>query len=136
VDEDELRVWTEDLRAFADEITDVSRLSHAAVENLKDANASGFVKTMAGQCDHHHRLIMDMREPMRVFAEALELAADAVVATNIVPDRAEGLFGLRAATNYRPRRPQTPRHRLRPRHRPGARMPTASAHHLVRPASA
>ena len=78
IDEDELRGWATDLREFASEITDVSRLTHDAVTGLKDSNESAFVKTVAQHWDHHHAQIMAMRGPMHAFADALDVAAGAV----------------------------------------------------------
>ena len=78
IDEDELRGWATDLREFALEITDISRLTHDAASGLKDSNESAFVKTVAQHWDHHHAQIMAMRGPMHAFADALDVAAGAV----------------------------------------------------------
>ena len=79
VDEDELRGWGKDLRTFASEITDLSRLSHDAVSGLAHSDQSAFLKTMAQHWDHHHAQIKAMREPIHAFADALDIAAEAVV---------------------------------------------------------
>ncbi|CCB75732.1 MULTISPECIES: WXG100-like domain-containing protein [Streptomycetaceae] len=109
VDEDELRGWAKDLRAFADEITQISRLSHDAVQELSGSSESAFVRTMARRWDGHHAQITAMREPMHVFAAALEDAAVAVevqkgvvigaavtLATAVIATQGEALvtFGL------------------------------------------
>jgi hypothetical protein len=80
VDEDELRGWGSDLRQFADEITTLSGLSHDAIQQLSHSDQSAFVAAMAQHWGHHHEQIKAMREPIRVFADALDIAADAVMA--------------------------------------------------------
>jgi phage terminase Nu1 subunit (DNA packaging protein) len=84
IDEDELHHWANDVREFATEVTQISQLSHDAVQNLKNTNQSGVVKTMAENWEHHHSEIMGMRGPLHDFAEALDVAADAVLAQKII----------------------------------------------------
>lgn len=99
IDEDELRGWANDLREFATEITELSRLSHDAVQGLKDSNEAGVVKTMAEHWDHHHAQMMAMREPMHAFASALDVVAEAVfVQKGVVIGEAIALAGEIAAT--------------------------------------
>lgn len=78
VDEDQLRGWGSDLREFAEEITAISGLSNSAVGELAHTHQSAFLATIAGNWEHHHDTIMAMREPMRAFADALDVAAYAV----------------------------------------------------------
>ena len=78
VDEDQLRGWGSDLRTFAEEITAVAGLSKDAVKELADSDQSAFLKTVAGNWEQHHGTIMALREPMNVFADALDVAAVAV----------------------------------------------------------
>ncbi|MBV9024343.1 MAG: RHS repeat protein, partial [Streptomycetaceae bacterium] len=78
LDEDELRGWGSDLRQFATEITEISKLSHGSVTDLANSTQASFAKTMAQHWDRHHEAIMAMREPMNVFADALDVAAEAV----------------------------------------------------------
>lgn len=78
VDEDQLRGWGSDLRTFAEEITAIAGLSKDAVKELADSDQSAFLKTVAGNWEQHHSTIMALREPMNVFADALDVAAGAV----------------------------------------------------------
>ncbi|MGV9354555.1 hypothetical protein [Streptomyces misionensis] len=107
IDEDELRGWARDLREFATDLTQLSQLSHDAVHGLKDSNRSGVVKTLAEHWDHHHSQLMAMHGPMNAFAEALDIAAEAVVvqkgvvigaavalAAEVIATQGEALFTL------------------------------------------
>lgn len=79
VDEDQLTYWASDLREFAQEITTVSGMSKDAVSELAHSGQSAFLRSMAEHWEHHHSQIMGMREPMNYFADALDVAAEAVV---------------------------------------------------------
>ncbi|MES4891777.1 hypothetical protein [Streptomyces sp. NPDC096012] len=115
IDEDELRGWARDLREFATDLTQLSQLSHDAVHGLKDSNQSGMVKTLAEHWDHHHSQMMAMRGPMHAFAEALDMAAEAVVvqkevvigaavalAIEVIATQGEALFTLGIAEGELP----------------------------------
>lgn len=84
IDEDQLRAWAGDLRAYAAEITALSGSSRSAVAALAVSNDSSFTRTLALQWEHHHALISDLRGPMEAFAGALDVAADAVEAQKVV----------------------------------------------------
>lgn len=79
VDEDELKGWAQDLRGFADDITALSKASHDVIGELAHSSQSAFLTTMAQHWQHHHQQIMAMRGPMDAFAEALDVAAEAVM---------------------------------------------------------
>lgn len=84
INEDELHGWAKDIRAFAAEITQISKLNHTAVLGLKNGNQSAFVKTLAANWDRHHSEIMDLRPVLDAFADALDVVADGVLAQKIV----------------------------------------------------
>ena len=84
LDEDELHGWASDVREFATEITQISQLSRDAVHGLKGSNESTIVRTLAEHWDHYHAQILAMREPLHYFADALDVAADAVLAQKTV----------------------------------------------------
>jgi hypothetical protein len=84
IDEDQLRGWARDLRQYAAEICALSGRSKSAVAAVAADDESAFARTLASQWDHYHGVISDARGPMEVFANALDLAADTVVAQKMV----------------------------------------------------
>ncbi|HWG12545.1 MAG TPA: hypothetical protein VG268_04655 [Streptosporangiaceae bacterium] len=42
------------------------------------------LRTLASEWEHHHTVISGLREPMEIFAGALDVAADAVAAQKVV----------------------------------------------------
>jgi hypothetical protein len=84
IDEDQLRAWARDLREYAAEITSLSSRSKSAVAAVAAQDESAFARTLASEWDHYHGVISDLQEPMEVFASALDVAADAVVAQKMV----------------------------------------------------
>lgn len=82
IDEDQLRAWAGDLRAYAAEITALACSSRSAVAALPFSGDSSFGKTLAAQWGHH-ALVSDLRGLMEVFAGALDIAAEAVEAQKI-----------------------------------------------------
>ncbi len=84
VDEDELHGWAKDVRAFSTEIIEISKLSHASVQELRHGSSSSFVTKLADSWDRYHSQILAVQPVMDVFADALDAAADAVLAQKIV----------------------------------------------------
>jgi hypothetical protein len=84
IDEDQLRAWARDLREYAAEIMSLSSRSKSAVAAVAAQDESAFARTLASEWDHYHGVISDLREPTEVFASALDVAADAVVAQKMV----------------------------------------------------
>jgi hypothetical protein len=84
IDEDQLRAWARDLREYAAEVTSLSGRSMSAVTAVAAQDESTFARTLASDWDHYHGVISDLRGPMEVFASALDVAADAVVAQKMV----------------------------------------------------
>jgi hypothetical protein len=79
VDEDELRAWAQSVRAFADDVTSSSAGTHQAVTELAASSQSSSVATLAAHWEHRSQLVADLHGPINDFADALEVAADAVV---------------------------------------------------------
>lgn len=84
IDEDQLREWAQDLRKYATETDALSSRSKSAVAAIAAGDESSFARTLATQWSHYHDVISDARGPMEVFAGALDVAADAVVAQKVV----------------------------------------------------
>ena len=84
IDEDELREWAASVRTFAGNITGNSARTHQVVAGLADSSQSSFTSTLAARWEHHNQLIADLHEPLNVFADALDVAADVVVAQKLV----------------------------------------------------
>jgi hypothetical protein len=84
IDEDQLRGWATDLRAYSAEITALAGRSRSAVAAAAAHDESAFTKTLTSKWDHYHGVITGLRGPMEAFAGALDVAADAVVAQKIV----------------------------------------------------
>jgi hypothetical protein len=84
IDEDQLRGWASDLREYATEIASLSSRSRSAVAAAAAHDESAFGSTLASKWDHYHGVISGLRSPLEVFAGALDVAADAVVAQKIV----------------------------------------------------
>jgi len=84
IDEDELRAWAASVRKFAGDVTDNSSRTRAVAAGLADSQRSSFTASMAARWEHHDRLIADLHEPLNVFADALDVAADVVVAQKMV----------------------------------------------------
>ncbi len=84
VDEDELRAWAASVRKFAGDVTDNSARTRGVAAGLADSQQSSFTAAMAARWEHHDRLIADLHEPLNVFADALDVAADVVVAQKMV----------------------------------------------------
>jgi hypothetical protein len=82
IDEDQLRAWASDLRAYAAEITALAGSSRSMVAALPFSGDSSFGKTLAAQWGHR-AVGSELRGPMEVFAGALDIAADAVEAQKI-----------------------------------------------------
>lgn len=84
IDEDQLRGWADDLRGYAVEIVSLSGRSKTAVEALavRDESISG--RALAREWERYHKVISDLRGPLEVFARALDVSADAVVAQKAV----------------------------------------------------
>ncbi len=84
IDEDQLRGWATDVRAYSAEITDLASRSRSAVAAVAAHDESAFTRTLTSKWDHHHSVITGLCGPLEVFALALDVAADAVVAQKIV----------------------------------------------------
>ena len=84
IDEDELRAWAASVRKFAGNVTDNSARTRAVAAELADSQQSSFTASMAARWEHHDQLIADLHEPLNVFADALDVAADVVVAQKMV----------------------------------------------------
>ena len=84
IDEDQLRAWASDLRAYSAEITALAGRSALAVAAVAAGDESAFARALASHWDHYHGAISGLRGPLEVFAGALDVAADAVVAQKIV----------------------------------------------------
>lgn len=84
IDEDELRAWAASVRKFAGNVTDNSARTRAVAAGLADSQQSSFTASMAARWEHHDQLIADLHEPLNVFADALDVAADVVVAQKMV----------------------------------------------------
>lgn len=80
IDEDELRAWATSVRTFADGITASSARTHAAIAGLADDSQSSFTNALAARSERHNQLVADLHGPMNDFADALDVAADVVVA--------------------------------------------------------
>ena len=78
IDEDQLRAWAVSVRSFADQVGDSAGQTHSAVAGLASSSQSSFTSALAGQWDDHNSLIAGLRGPMYDFAEALDVAAEAV----------------------------------------------------------
>jgi hypothetical protein len=84
IDEDELRAWATSVRTFAGDITGNAARTHQVVAGLADSQQSSFTATLAARWEQHNQLIADLHEPLNVFADALDVAADVVVAQKLV----------------------------------------------------
>lgn len=80
VDEDELRGWAGDLRGFAGRFTDLASQSHRAVVDLAEVTGAESLKALAAEWDRFNAVLADFPGPAGVFADALDVAADVVVA--------------------------------------------------------
>ncbi|MCL2395822.1 MAG: TIGR02269 family lipoprotein [Acidimicrobiaceae bacterium] len=80
IDEDQLRAWATSLRQFTNEITESSAKTHSTVAALAEESQSSFTDSLEAFWEHHHRLVTDLHGPLDDFAEALDVAADVVVA--------------------------------------------------------
>lgn len=80
IDEDQLRAWATSLRRFANEVTDSSGKTHQTIAALADDSQSSFTDALAEKWEHHNKLLAELHGPMDDFAEALDVAADVVVA--------------------------------------------------------
>jgi RHS repeat-associated protein len=79
IDEDQLRAWAAGVRSFTDDLGDSSARTQQAVSALAGSSQSAATDTLAAHWDSHSRLISGLHGPLYDFAEALDLAADAVV---------------------------------------------------------
>jgi hypothetical protein len=84
IDEDELRAWATSVRTFAGDVTGNSARTHQVVAGLAESQQSSFTSTLAARWEQHNQLIADLHEPLNVFADALDVAADVVVAQKLV----------------------------------------------------
>jgi hypothetical protein len=84
IDEDQLRGWARDLRQYSGETASLSSRSASAVAAVAARDESVFARTLASEWEHHHTVISGLREPMEIFAGALDVAADAVAAQKVV----------------------------------------------------
>lgn len=99
IDEDQLRGWANDLRAFSAQMIDASARSRAQVAALAAQEPSPPAKALRSRWEHYHGVISALRGPMGAFAAALNVSADAVVAQKgIVIGAAVALAGEIAAT--------------------------------------
>jgi len=80
IDEDELRAWARSVRAFADDTTSNSARTRQTIAELAEASESAFIAALVARWEHHNRIITDLHGPMNIFADALDVAADVVVA--------------------------------------------------------
>ncbi|WP_239406161.1 DUF6531 domain-containing protein, partial [Frankia sp. Cj3] len=80
IEEDELRAWAADLRQFADDLTTVHGQSHQSIANLVASSSFAFTRDLAQTWQHHHDAMVAMQGPAHVFAAALDVAADIVLA--------------------------------------------------------
>jgi hypothetical protein len=84
IDEDQLRAWALSVRAFADDVTTSSARTHQTVVELAASSQSSSVETLAAHWEHRNQLVADLHGPMNIFADALDVAADVVVAQKYV----------------------------------------------------
>jgi hypothetical protein len=84
IDEDELRAWAASVRTFAGNITGNSARTRGVVAGVADSSQSSFTAAMDARWERHSQLIADLHEPLNVFADALDVAADVVVAQKMV----------------------------------------------------
>lgn len=80
LDEDVLRAWAKDLRAFSAQLSDSSGRSRDRVAAMAGVDPSPPAKALLARWEHYHGVISALRGPMEAFAGALDVAADAVVA--------------------------------------------------------
>ena len=80
IDEDELRAWATSVRGFADDVTENSARTSGTAAALDAASQSEFTAALAGRWQRRNQLVADLRGPMNDFADALDGAADVVVA--------------------------------------------------------
>jgi hypothetical protein len=80
VDEDELRGRARDLRGFAGHFTDLASQSHQAVADLAEVTGAEALKALAAEWDRFHSVLAHFPGPAGMFADALDVAADVVVA--------------------------------------------------------
>lgn len=80
IDEDQLRAWATGVRNFANSITDTSSQTNRGMQQLAESSESSVITGAARQYESHHQLLVDLHGPIDDFAQALDLAADAVVA--------------------------------------------------------
>lgn len=101
IDEDELRAWARSVRKFANNIADNSARTHRVVADLADSSQSSFTGALAGRWEHHNQLVTDLHEPLNIFADALDVAADVVVAQKLAVIGAAITFATEfAATQF------------------------------------
>ncbi len=79
IDEDQLRAWARSVRSFAGQVTNISAQTQSTISELADSSESSFTSALAARWEHHDQLIVGLHGPLYDFAEALDVAADAVV---------------------------------------------------------
>ena len=80
IDEDELRAWATSVRGFASSVTGNSAQTSQNVAALNATSQSEFTTVLAGRWERRNQLVADLRGPIDDFADALDGAADVVVA--------------------------------------------------------
>ncbi len=99
IDEDQLRAWATSVRGFADEMGNSSTRTHGVVSGLAQSSQSSVTSALLTTWEQHNRLVADLHGPLDDFAEALDVAADVVVAQKwAVIGAATALAGEFAAT--------------------------------------
>lgn len=99
VDEDELRGWASDLRRFGTEFTGHSGRARRVTEDLAASSSSDALHTIASAWQRWDGLFAALAPAMGIFADALDVAADEVVAQKlIVIEQAIQLVAELAAT--------------------------------------
>jgi hypothetical protein len=79
IDEDQLRAWASSVRRFNDDIVSNSSKANQTMRELADSSQSSVISGVAEAWEHHHQLLVDRHGPIGDFAEALDVAAEAVV---------------------------------------------------------
>lgn len=80
VNEDQLHDWARSVRQFSGDICDNSSQVNQAMRELVDTSQSAVITSAADFWEAHHQLLVDLRGPLGVFAEALDLVGYEVVA--------------------------------------------------------
>jgi hypothetical protein len=84
VDEDELRGWASDLRRFGTEFTGHSARARRVTEGLAASSSSDALHTIASAWQRWDGLFAALAPATGIFADALDVAADEVVAQKLI----------------------------------------------------